>query len=182
MPTLSGFLSDIGGGSEGECMVNLQEFLTLARIFPNYEDLLRGVSRNLHIPNNIESYGRVPSAMNPITIQEYYPNQWQVDYNTFINSATMWYVELEKSSKAHFGFCIPFEKIILSVDTTSTGLFDVNFLHTPLANFNTGFGYLDEMCTTNIKVNKWNEKIKVNVQVPSVIPRKYIDVIVRSLF
>jgi len=56
-------------------MGNLQEFLTLARIFPNYEDMLRGVLRNLFIPNNFESYGRVPSAMNPISIQDYWSNQ-----------------------------------------------------------------------------------------------------------
>jgi len=75
MGALSGFLSDIGGGDPMLCMINIREFLALSRIYPNYEDLIKGVLRNLWIQYNFESYGRVPSAMHPITIGEYYPNQ-----------------------------------------------------------------------------------------------------------
>lgn len=182
MPTLSEFLTGIGGGTEYDCMTNLQQFLTLARMYPNYEDLLRGILRDLYISKNFPRYGRVPSAMNPITVNEYLPNQWEADYNQFIETANCYYVEFEKSSKAQFGFVVPFEKILLAVDTTSTGIFDCNFTHFTGTLLRSEFGYLDNMRGSNLIINRLKEKVTVSVQVPSVIPRKYIDVTVKPLF
>lgn len=183
MGVLSGFLASVGGGTENDYMSNLCQFLTLARVYPNIEDLLRGILRDLWIPLNFERYGRVPSAMNPITVREYYPNQFEADYNTFIESATAYYAEFEKSNKAHVGFVVPFEKIILSIDTTSTGFFDVNFLSYDRMLFKTQFVNTSEkMCYSNISVSNIPNSLRTYVHVPSVIPAKSIDITVRPLF
>ena len=103
--------------------------MALSRIYPNYEDLLRGIFRDFYVSLNIPRYGRVPSAEHPITITDYLCNQWEADYNTFIDSATMYYFVYKEKVFTHFAFLIPFEKITMSVDTTSTGIFDVNFIN-----------------------------------------------------
>jgi len=78
---------------------------------------------------------------------------------------------------------VPFEKIFMSVDTTSTGIFDVNFVDYNRTTFKTQFvDTREEMTYTNVMVNKFKNKLTIKVQTPSVIPRKYIDVIVRPLF
>jgi len=154
MGTLSGFLSGIGGGDPTTCMMYLKEYLTLAKIYPNFEDLMKGILRNLWIPENFARYGRVPSAMHPISINGYYPNQHEQDYNTFIESATAYYVEYEKSNKAHFGLVVPFERIFMSVDTTSSGIFDVNFIDYANSYLKTQFSFsFEEMTGANTLVS-----------------------------
>lgn len=183
MGTLVSFLSAVGGGDPYLCMVYLKEFLTMAKIYPNFEDLMKGILRNLQIPENFERYGRAPSPMYPISIDGYYPNQYEQDYNSFIESSTAQYMEFEKSNKAHFAFAVPFERIFMSIDTTSTGIFDVNFIEFAQTYLKTQFSFsFEEMTGSNPTVNKQKDKITVSVKTPSVIPKKYIDVIVRPLF
>lgn len=182
IPTLSQQLSAMGE-DDMACAVNFREFLTLARMYPNLGDLVRGILRDLFIPLNFERYGRLPSAEHPITVNNYYPNQYEADYNTFIESGTFYYEVKEKSSAAHFGLVIPFEKILVSVDTTSTGIFDINFINFSKSKQDTQFvDTYENMAYTNITVGNWKNKVKVSVQVPSVIPQKYIDVTVKPLF
>jgi len=116
------------GGDLG-FFANLSNFLSLAKLYPNIRDLIQGIMRSFYITLNFPTYGRSPSAQLPIRINKYIQNLFQYDFESFISGGSFWEYCTEKVEYVGISFAIPYEQILLSVDATATGIYDVNLLN-----------------------------------------------------
>jgi hypothetical protein len=165
--------------------VTLKEFVGLMEIYPELRSTIQGIVRDWWARWNLPTTGRSPSAQNPVHVVSYTDKIWQMESSSLFQSASVYVYRKSNSIEVGWSFAVPYEDIVVSVDTTSTGTFYVNLL--PLNNlwrWDTEFGNLltMELCGSNIGVQNVMDKLSIRVHIPSVIPEKYLDVIVKRLF